>query len=119
MPHWEYYVLLAAGGPLGIAAMWRYAPQAILMLVGGLTKNPQRSAQCLEMVRLSHKDAKDLGSYMMPADGGGEPSQRKTGLRVWQAPAVAVGVQRSRRALRPDASNRSRRRRGRAAVRRT
>jgi hypothetical protein len=62
MAHWEY-ILSAASGPLGFA-VWRYAPRAFLMMIGGLTKDPQRSKQCAEMVRLSRKDAKDLPSYL-------------------------------------------------------
>jgi hypothetical protein len=62
MIHWVY-VLSAMSGPLGLGA-WRYAPRAFLMLVGGLTKDPRRSKQCAEMLRLQRKDAKDLPSYL-------------------------------------------------------
>ena len=62
MAHWEY-ILPAVSDPLGLAA-WRYAPRAFLMMVGGLTKDPQRSKQCAEMVRPSRKDAKDLPNYL-------------------------------------------------------
>jgi hypothetical protein len=62
MAHWEY-IVSAISGPLGLAA-WRYAPRAFLMMVGGLTRDPQRSRQCAEMVRLSRKDAKDIRSYL-------------------------------------------------------
>jgi hypothetical protein len=63
MAHWDY-ILWVAIGPTGLA-LWRYAPRAFLMLVGGLTKDPQRSKQCAEMLRLQRKDAKDLPSYML------------------------------------------------------
>ena len=83
MSHWEY-ILPAVSGPLGLAA-WRYAPRAFLMMVGGLTKNSQRSKQCAEMVRLSRKDAKDLPSYLAekeePAATGG-PSK----AAAWASP---------------------------------
>lgn len=74
MAHWEY-ILWAASGPAGFAA-WRYAPRAFLMLVGGLTTNPQRSKQCAEMLRLQRKDAKDLPSYLVVASesSGASPS---------------------------------------------
>jgi hypothetical protein len=64
MAHWQY-MLWGLGGPAGLAAACRYVPRALLLLVGGLTKNPQRSKQCAEMVRLSHKDAKELPSYLV------------------------------------------------------
>ena len=64
MAHWQY-ILWGLGGPAGFAAACRYIPRAFLMLVGGLTKNPQRSKQCAEMVRLSRKDAKELPSYLV------------------------------------------------------
>jgi hypothetical protein len=63
MAHWMY-VFSAVGGPVGFAA-WRYAPRAFLMLVGGLTRDPQRSRQCAEMLRLQRKDAKELPSYLV------------------------------------------------------
>jgi hypothetical protein len=49
------------------------------MLVGGLTKNPQRSKQCAEMVRLSRKDAKELPSYLVESS---ELSRRRGAARV-------------------------------------
>jgi hypothetical protein len=75
MAHWEY-ILSAASGPLGFAA-WRYAPRAFLMMVGGLTKDPQRSKQCAEMVRLSRKDAKELQGYLSaPVANDGPPPDK-------------------------------------------
>jgi len=76
MAHWEY-LLSAIGSTLGLAAC-RYAPQAFLMLMGGLTKNRQRSKQCAEMVRLSRKDAKELPNYLTDsvADESSEAQMR-------------------------------------------
>ena len=73
MAHWEY-ILWVASGPVGLAA-WRYVPRAFLMVVGGLTKNPQRSKQCAEMIRLSRKDAKDIPGYLVdsPKNSGPPP----------------------------------------------
>jgi hypothetical protein len=48
MAHWVY-IFSAISGPLGLA-VWRYAPRAFLTIVGGLTKDPQRSRQCAEML---------------------------------------------------------------------
>lgn len=70
MAHWVY-ILSAVSGPVGLAA-WRYAPRAFLMIVGGLTKDPQRSKQCAEMLRLQRKDAKDLPSCLV-----NEPANRR------------------------------------------
>lgn len=63
MAHWQY-MLWGLGGPAGFAAACRYIPKALLLLVGGFTRKPQRSRQCAEMVRLSRKDAKELPSYL-------------------------------------------------------
>jgi hypothetical protein len=68
MAHWQY-ILWGLGGPTGFAAACRYVPRAFLMLMGGLTANPQRSKQCAEMVRLSRKDAKELPSYLVESSG--------------------------------------------------
>ena len=64
MAHWEY-VVWAGSSPVGLVAIWRYAPRAFLMLVGGLTKDPQRSKQCAEMLRLQRKDASNIQSYLV------------------------------------------------------
>lgn len=69
MVHWVYLLLTVIGAPVGMVA-WRYAPRAFLMLVGGLTKDPERSRQCAEMVRLSRKDAKELPSYLSRSPDG-------------------------------------------------
>jgi hypothetical protein len=72
MAHWEY-IVCAVGGPAGLAT-WRYAPRAFLMIVGGLTKDLQRSKQCAEMLRLQRKDAKELSSYLTDSpDGNSRP----------------------------------------------
>lgn len=54
MAHWVY-IFSAASGLLGLAAC-----RAFLMLIGGLTKDPQRSEQCERMIILSRRDAKQL-----------------------------------------------------------
>jgi hypothetical protein len=92
MAHWVY-IFSAASGPLGLAA-WRYAPRAFLMLVGGLTKDPQRSKQCAEMLRLQRKDAKDIRSYLVDS-----PAQQPS-----QSPGNAVRATRKRRRRRSPGS---------------
>ena len=91
MPHWVY-ILAAVGGPAGLAT-WRCATRAFLMLVGGLTKDAQRSKQCAEMIRLSRGDAKDLPSYLMdsPQDGAPPVSKLRAGIRV-NSPPVGVDL---------------------------
>jgi hypothetical protein len=76
MAHWEY-VVWAGSSPVGLVAIWRYAPRAFLMLVGGLTKDPQRSKQCAEMLRLQRKDASNIQSYLVdpPAQQPGQLPQ--------------------------------------------
>lgn len=71
MAHWEYVAAAVSGG-LGI---WRYGPRAFLMLVGGLTKNPQRSKQCGKMIALSRGDAKEILTLLAdsPEQGGSPP----------------------------------------------
>lgn len=91
MAHWQY-ILWGLGGPAGFAAACRYIPRAFLMLVGGLTKNPQRSKQCAEMVRLSRKDAKELPSYLVESSKSAELPPR-TGTQLAQdinAPTSAI-----------------------------
>jgi hypothetical protein len=61
MAHWVY-IFSAASSPIGFA-VWRCAPKALLMLIGELTKDPQHSKQCAEMLRLQRRDAKELPSY--------------------------------------------------------
>lgn len=74
------YVLSAVSGPAGLAA-WRYAPRALLLLMGGLTKDPQRSKQCAEMLRLLRKDAKDLPSYLVSEPESSGKSLAKASTR--------------------------------------
>jgi hypothetical protein len=83
MAHWVY-IFSAASGPIGFA-VWRCAPRALLMLIGGLTKDPQRSKQCAEMLRLQRRDAKELPSYfgspetnhVRPSTGAVGPAQKR------------------------------------------
>jgi hypothetical protein len=76
MTHWVY--ILSAVGSSVLLAAWRYAPRAFLMVVGGLTKDPQRSKQCAEMLRLHHKDAKDISSYLIDSPGNSKPLASET-----------------------------------------
>jgi hypothetical protein len=57
MAHW------VAPFSVGFAPLTQLT-RAYLMLVAGLTRNQQRCRQCLEVIRLLRKDAKDLPSYL-------------------------------------------------------
>jgi hypothetical protein len=86
MAHW-HYILWGLGGPVSFAAVCRYIPRTILMLVGGLTTNQQRSNQCAEMVRLSRKDAKELPSYLLESSESAElPPATVTQLGLENSP---------------------------------
>lgn len=65
MRDWEY-VLWAANGLIGIVNCGNVS-LAVIRLVGALTRDPVRSRQCAEMLRLSHKDAQDMPSLLPSA----------------------------------------------------
>lgn len=67
MPHWVYF-LSAANAVVSLAA-WRNLPLTVVRLVGALTKDPERSKRCAEILRLARKDAKDLPSYLIEVPG--------------------------------------------------
>lgn len=72
MGHWEY-VVWAVNGLIGLGT-WRNVPLAVVRLVGGLTRDSQRSKQCAEMLRLSRKDAKEIPSYFLDSPESSSPS---------------------------------------------
>lgn len=57
MAHWVYFLAVASGSTA--FAVWRLA-RAFLLIVGGLTTNPQRSKQVERMIILSRGDAKEI-----------------------------------------------------------
>lgn len=67
MPHWVY-LLSAANGLISLAT-WRNLPLTVVRLVGALTRDPERSKRCAEVLRLARKDAKDLTSYLVDDPG--------------------------------------------------
>jgi hypothetical protein len=98
MPHWVY-LLSAANGLVGLAT-WRNLPLTVVRLVGALTRDPERSKRCAEILRLARKDAKDLPSYLIddprpdqsPATAA-RRSRDKTGQqRATRSPATASGA---------------------------
>jgi len=91
MPHWVY-LLSAANGLVGLAS-WRYLSLTVIRLVGALTKDPERSKRCAEILRLSRKDAKELPSYLLDDCGNDRAAAKLTRRR-----RSRIGDQ---RALRP------------------
>ena len=67
MPHWVYF--LSAANAFVSLAGWRTLPLTVVRLVGALTKDPERSKRCAEILRLARKDAKDLPSYLLDLPG--------------------------------------------------
>lgn len=63
MAHWEYIVWAVIGVVNLVTG--RNLPLAVVRLVGALTKDPERSLRCAEILRLARKDAKDLPSYFV------------------------------------------------------
>jgi hypothetical protein len=61
-PYWEYLHWAVYAG-VGVAA-WRYLPRTVVYLTAAFTRNEQRQRQCLEVLRLSRKDAAKIPSYL-------------------------------------------------------
>jgi hypothetical protein len=72
MAHWEF-VVWAVNGLVGLST-WRNVPLAVVRLIGALTKDPQRSRQCAEIIKLSRKDAKDLPDYLPESHARDKPT---------------------------------------------
>ena|ERR1700722_6001725 len=72
MTHWEL-IIWAVNGLVGLGT-WPKVSLAIVRLVGALTKDPQRSKQCAEFIKLSRKDAKDLPDYLVETPARQEPA---------------------------------------------
>jgi hypothetical protein len=98
MPHWVY-LFSAANGLVGLVT-WRNLPLTIVRLVGALTRDPERSKRCAEILRLARKDAKDLPSYLIGGPGydqapetSARRSRNETGRqRAPRPPATASGA---------------------------
>ena len=61
-PYWEYlrwgaYVATALGA-------WRFLPLALVRLVAAFTHDETRHRQCMEVLRLARKDARQIPSYL-------------------------------------------------------
>jgi hypothetical protein len=70
MAHWVYIVVVSSG-PAAFA-VWRLT-RAFLLIVGGLTKDPQRSKQCEKMFILSRGDAKEILKSLAESPEKDEP----------------------------------------------
>jgi hypothetical protein len=72
--HWEYlswsaYVAVAIGA-------WRFLPLAIVRLVAAFTRDERRHRQCMEVLRLSRRDAALISRYIseLPSSRRSRPS---------------------------------------------
>jgi hypothetical protein len=88
-----------ANGLISLAT-WRNLPLTVVRLVGALTRDPERSKRCAEVLRLARKDAKDLPSYLIDDPGHDQApetaarrSRNETGRqRAPRRPARASGA---------------------------
>jgi hypothetical protein len=46
--------------------LWRLAPLAVVRLVGAFTENEDRHRRCMEVLRISRKDARFIRPYVEP-----------------------------------------------------
>lgn len=81
MVPWAYIVCTAIGS--GVIATFRYAPRAFLMIWGAMTKDPRRFRQIAEMLRLDHKDAKDIRSFVPQSSEATAPVKSDVSTRKW------------------------------------
>jgi len=102
MAHWMY-ILWAVNALVGLAT-WRNVPLAVVRLVGALTKDPERAAQCAEILRLARKDAKDLPGYLKGSTEHVRPTlgKRPTRKRAVQDNSQSEGISMNRVARRQD-----------------
>lgn len=101
MPHWVFF-LSAANALVGVFT-WRNLPLTVVRLVGALTKDPERSKRCAEILRLARKDAKELPSYL---DSPGDCQPPATAVRRTQKAAGRECVRKSSSAARARSSRR-------------
>jgi len=55
---------------------WRLLPLAIVRLVAAFTRDEKRHKQCMEVLRLARRDAKDIPPYSPPPLP--QPARRRT-----------------------------------------
>jgi hypothetical protein len=53
-----------AGYALSAVGTWRFLPLAVVRLTAAFTPNEMRFRQCLEVLRLSRRDAAQIASYV-------------------------------------------------------
>jgi hypothetical protein len=88
-PYWE--IVRWATCIASIGASLRYLPKALVLLVAAFTHDETRSRQCLEVLRLTRRDASSIPSYLPE---GGTPSEvsipatapRNIRGRGWRSP---------------------------------
>ena len=83
-PYWEYlhWVVFVGAG----VGTWRYLPRTVVYLTAAFTRNEQRQRQCLEVLRLSRKDAAEIPSYLKEPELPPTPPEPN----LVQAPVIYV-----------------------------
>jgi hypothetical protein len=61
-PYWPYLHWMAYVSA-GMVA-WRYLPLTVVRLVAAFTRDRQRHKQCMEVLRLAHRDASNISSFL-------------------------------------------------------
>ena len=78
-PYWEY--LRWAAYVATAVSVWRILPLALVRLVAAFTRNEKRHRQCMEVLRLSRRDAAHIPSYLSES-----PPSKKKPMRAVPTP---------------------------------
>jgi hypothetical protein len=71
VPYLDY--LQWAGYAVAGVGIWRFLPLAVIRLVAAFTHNEQRHKQCMEVLRLTRRDASSIPTYV--SDANAPPSR--------------------------------------------
>jgi hypothetical protein len=85
---WGMYVMAVLGA-------WRYMPLTVVRLVAALTRSETRHRQCMEVLRLSRRDAATLPSYLGESPPERRPHRQRSRRREARA-SMQDGTQLSR-----------------------
>jgi hypothetical protein len=71
VPYWDYlHLVVYVGAPLGTL---RYLSIPVVRLVAAFTRDEHRRKQCLEVLRLSRRDAYRIPSYFVDSNSPASP----------------------------------------------
>lgn len=103
-PYWEY--LRWAGYALACVGGWRYIPLGVIRLVAAFTRDEQRHRRCMEVLRLTRRDASSIPSYLSssatataPPENTSSDDGRSSPVRL-STPRVSQQARRPSRAAR-------------------